>query len=225
MDNHQWIQRWREGRTPFHLEQVNPWLLHYQHLLEPLAGCSALVPLCGMSMDMDHLAGAGARVTGVDVAEQPLRQFLQVRNLDAIQQSQAGTPVFRAGPFTLLAGDFLQASANLAGPWDVIWDRAALIALPDHQRRHYADLLLRLLAPGGRILLVGLEYDDSLMDGPPYNVPAESINELFKAAGTVQMLACKELDKDNLQQRIHDLTWVKETVFLITATHEDGRSS
>ena len=225
MDNQQWIQRWREGRTPFHQEQVNPWLLHYRHLLEPLAGCSVLVPLCGMSVDMGHLADAGALVTGVDVAEQPLRQFFRQRNLDPVQEFRAGTPVFRAGPFTLLAGDFLQEAERLAGPWNVIWDRAALIALPGHQRRPYADLLLRLLAPGGRILLVGLEYDDSLMDGPPYNVPAESIEELFKAAGSVEMLARKELDRDNLQQRIHDLTWVKETVFLITSTHGDGRPS
>ena len=216
MEHADWLQRWQEGRTPFHLDQVNPWLLQFQDRLALAEDRRVLVPLCGKSLDMAHLAGLGARVTGVDLAEKALLAFAHEQGL-AIQRETAGGVVkLQADPFTLLAGDFFALPDEQLGRFDAIWDRAALIALPAAIRPAYARRLVSLLEGDGRLLLVNLEYDETCMEGPPFNVPLDEIENLFKATASVQVLAEKELSHKSHLHQDHDFPSLQERVLLIT---------
>lgn len=61
----------------------------------------------------------------------------------------------------------------------MIYDRAALIALPEEMRVEYVQRIRGLLNPGGRILLVSLDYPQQEMAGPPFSVTQEEIEHLF----------------------------------------------
>ena len=81
----QWDQIWASGGAPtFHLPHVNANLLGY---LKSKGGAAAwgggtldrrpraLLPLCGKTVDLAHLAGAGFDVVGIDCAEVAFQQF------------------------------------------------------------------------------------------------------------------------------------------------------
>ena len=65
------------------------------------------------------------------------------------------------------------------GPIDAIYDRAALVALPAEMQQKYVDLLLSLVSPGAPILLITFDYDTSKMEGPPFSVNNDRVEQLF----------------------------------------------
>ncbi|TDI28948.1 MAG: methyltransferase domain-containing protein [Acidobacteria bacterium] len=212
-----WLERWREGRTPFHMDRINPWLERFAHHLDLGPGRRVLVPLCGMSLDLGYLARQGGRVMGVDLAEEALRRFLE-RQPRKIARQERGDAIFLlAAPYTLVAADIMTMTREQFGMFDAIWDRAALVALPQACHAAYVGLLLSLLKPEGRILMVSIEYDTALMDGPPFSLPAQEIKDLFRGSGQVEVLAEQEVDADEPIRVNHNLPWVKESVFLIAA--------
>ncbi len=56
MEHSDWLERCREGRTPFHMDRINPWLEHFAHRLDLGPERSVLVPLCGKSLDLVEIS-------------------------------------------------------------------------------------------------------------------------------------------------------------------------
>ena len=59
---------------------------------------------------------------------------------------------------------------ELGQRYRLVYDRAALIALPGAMRRQYAALMSRLVEAGGQVLLVTLEYQPEQQLQPPFSV-------------------------------------------------------
>jgi thiopurine S-methyltransferase len=62
------------------------------------------------------------------------------------------------------------------GPVSLVYDRAALIALPPGLRARYGRHLTDLLPAGARGLLITLDYPDQAFSGPPFAVPDTEVN-------------------------------------------------
>ncbi len=69
-----------------------------------------------------------------------------------------------------------------------VFDRGALVALPPPMRRRYAEHLLTILPLGAQILLLTIEYDQSLASGPPFSVQPDEVTALFGARCSVDLL-------------------------------------
>jgi thiopurine S-methyltransferase len=65
---------------------------------------------------------------------------------------------------------------------DVVWDRASLVALNPHQRGTYAEMIERLSAPSAQMLLNVFVYNQDEMNGPPFSVPPQAVDELYSDA-------------------------------------------
>jgi len=73
--------------------------------------------------------------------------------------------------------------------------------------------LLSFLAPGGRLLLITLEYEQDQMSGPPFSVPDTEITKLFSQYGRLELLeSCDILDErlrnkglDGILERVYQL--------------------
>lgn len=224
MEHAEWLERWRAGRTPFHMNQVNPWLVRFAHRLDLGPDRRVLVPLCGKTLDLEYLARQGGSIFGVDLAEEALRQFLAGQQREATRQVRGEATFLLAEPFTLVAADILTLTPEQMGRFHAIWDRAALVAMPSTCRATYMRMLVSGLQPGGRILLVSMEYDTALMDGPPFSVSAQEIEDLLGNSEQVELLAEQEVDADEPIRLNHDLPWAKESVYLITATDQEGEA-
>ena len=55
-------------------------------------------------------------------------------------------------------------------------------------RRRYVELLMSALPQTARTLLLSLEYDQSLIGGPPYSVPEEEVRQIYGGSHEVSKL-------------------------------------
>ncbi len=191
MDPQFWLSRWEEGRTGFHGEAVHEDLVRFEDRFLAGGPHRVLVPLCGSTLDLGWLAERGHEVVGIELS--PLA-------VDAIWATAGEAPVrdrhgdfqrSRAGRLTVLQGDVFQATPELLGPFDRVWDRAAIVALDPERRVRYAATVGRLLRPGGLILQNAFSYDQAQMDGPPFSVTAGELQTHY--AGWSSELLHKEV--------------------------------
>lgn len=171
----EWVARWRDGRIAFHEGRPNQLLVRHRSRL----GRRVLVPLCGRSEDVAWLAAHDHEVVGVELAEQAVREFFDVHALVPAISQRGPFHAYSAGPITLFAGDFFLTTPELLGPIDAFYDRAALVALPPELRSRYVQHVRALVPVTASGLVITLEYDQRLMNGPPFAVLEPELRELF----------------------------------------------
>ena len=171
-----WLGRWEEGRIGWHEPSGNAALK--AHWPDLPAGSAVLVPFCGKSVDMAWLAECGLAVTGIELSLKAIEAFFAEQGLAYRAESEEGFAVYRATdrPITVYGGDFF---GFRGGPFDAVFDRGALVALPPGDRPRYVQLLRGLLKPGAFQLLVTLEYEQSRVDGPPFAVLPGEVQEYW----------------------------------------------
>lgn len=174
-----WQQRWADNQIGFHQAQVNPYLQKYWPKLGLAPGSRVLVPLCGKSLDLAWLAGQGHRVLGVELSRRAVEDFFREHGLEAEVRQQGAFEVWRSGDVELWCGDFFALRAEDIGGCVGLYDRAAVIALPLQMRTAYMQLLSALLPASCRGLVVTLDYDQSLLPGPPFSVGDEELRQGF----------------------------------------------
>ena len=192
MDQEFWQARWRDNRIGFHEAGPNTLLAGHFSRLQLDAGGTIFVPLCGKAVDLDWLAGKGHHVIGVEFNRQAVEEVFERNGLRPQVQSLGRHLHYHAPGFDLFVGDFFDLSADMTGPIDAIYDRAALIALPAPSRRRYARQLFDM-TDGARQLLITLDYDQAQMDGPPFSVPAAEVGDLYADRYRCALLASREI--------------------------------
>lgn len=172
-----WHNKWASNQIGFHLEDVNPLLIQYWHATKPKREERVLVPLCGKSEDLAWLASKHDAVEGAELSLIAVRSFFAEHFYTPTVTTISGQhELYQFDELSIFAGDFFTAPLSKA---DIVYDRAALIALPETMRVEYVQRVRGLLNPGGRILLVSLDYPQQEMSGPPFSVPHEEIVRLF----------------------------------------------
>jgi thiopurine S-methyltransferase len=189
-----WQEKWRENQLRWHRGEVEPHLERYVERLAPGGAGSVLVPLCGKSADIRWLAARGHRVVGIDVVEDAAIQLFGEAGMEPVIERAGAATRYRGGGIEFLVADVFAVRPADVGPIDGIWDRAAMVALPDAQRPRYAKKLAEL-APSARILIQTIEYDISVMDGPPFSVTAAELRELFAGAAIEQLERADVIDQ------------------------------
>ena len=193
MDADFWLQRWREGRTGFHRNEVMPLLQKHWPSLGVPRGARVLVPLCGKTLDMPWLAAQGHRVLGVELSPLAVAQFFAEHGLVPERHASPLGVHHVAGDIEIIQGDvFALDNATLAG-CAAVYDRAAVIALPPPLRERYACELYRRLPAGCRGLMITLEYPQHEMAGPPFSVDGVDIAARFGRDWVIQSLERRDI--------------------------------
>ena len=227
MEKDFWLQRWQKGETGFHQESLNPYLGHFYGengpAVEKRQSLKVFVPLCGKSLDMLWLAQNGYEVLGIECSEIAVRGFFENFELDY--------QIIEDKPFTryiseateegrsrieILLGDFFDIStSDLAGVTD-IYDRASMIALPREMRLQYAEKMTLLQAPGIRALLITLTYPEGEMEGPPFSVSEQELNDYYAKNFKIDKLLAKNILKDEPSFLKRGVTELLETAYKLT---------
>lgn len=163
-----WHDRWQHNKIGFHRDSVHPALVKHWPAASRGDGGPVLVPLCGKSLDMHWLAQSGHAVVGVELDRRAVEAFFDEAGLSPEIDETGSLPSYSAGGITIFAGDFFEF--NPPEMYRLVYDRAALIALPPDMRKRYLPQLASMLAPGARGLLITLEYPQAAMQGPPFSV-------------------------------------------------------
>lgn len=191
-----WQQRWADNQIGFHQAQVNPYLQKYWPQLQLAPGSRVLVPLCGKSLDLAWLAGQGYRVLGVELSRRAVEAFFREHGLEAEVRQRGAFEVWRSGEVELWCGDFFALRAEDIGDCAGLYDRAALIALPPQMRAGYMQLLSAVLPASCRGLVVTLDYDQSLLAGPPFSVADAEVRQGY-AGWQIDELEVVELIRES----------------------------
>ncbi|XP_077867437.1 putative thiopurine S-methyltransferase [Saccoglossus kowalevskii] len=127
---------------------------------------SFLLPLCGKSHDMKWLADKGHNVVGAEFAELPCKVFFDEQGLKYDTTPMEGVSdgfLHKSddGKIKFFQSDFFKFTKSHAGVFDVIWDRASLVAINKKDREKYVDKIISLLKPDGVCMLESLVYEGS----------------------------------------------------------------
>ena len=154
-----WDTRFRQNVTPWDAGRVPGALEHY--VARHTGRGRVLVPGCGSGYEVRCLAEAGFDVTAIDFAEAALEAAR--RELGPLAH------LVRSADFFGFEGD--------ATPFDYVYERAFLCALPRRIWGDWATRTAQLLRPGG--LLFGLFFFDDNAKGPPFGIAPERLEALL----------------------------------------------
>ena len=215
MEHQFWHERWAKKEIGFHEGTVNQYLHDHWPEFAGNGTSAVLVPLCGKAHDMWWLHDRGHAVLGVELSDVACKDFFE--------EGQEKAKVHPGEPFTKFAhddlqlwcGDFFQLVPEDLKHIRLVYDRAALIALPPHMRQDYVDHLTAVIPDGTHILLITLDYDTDIK-GPPFNVSDEEVQKLYSADYEIEHILTNTLAKDHPFTKRKGLAGATESVFRLS---------
>ena len=165
----EWLERWRVGRIGWHEDEGNACLKTYWRV----SGRRVLVPLYGKTQDMKWLAEQGNRVIGVELSRLAIEAFFAEHQIEYTVR-KGKLPAYQSADetITIYCGDYFELTAIQC---DAHYDRGAFIAIPPDLRPAYATHTSSLLLPGAEQLVITLEYDQGVAEGPPFSVSDDEL--------------------------------------------------
>lgn len=178
MDATFWHDRWASNEIGFHKSEANPLLVKYVDELSLAKGSRLFLPLCGKTLDIGWLLSRDYRVAGAELSAVAIEQLFAELGVTPTITTVGSLDHYRAPQLDIFVGDIFTVTPELLGPVDAIYDRAALVALPRDMRARYAEHLMTLTGQAPQ-LLISFEYDQRVMEGPPFSVSNEEIREHY----------------------------------------------
>jgi SAM-dependent methyltransferase len=143
-----------------------------------------LVPGAGRGHDAREFARRGFQVTAVDFSPSAVREMQRLAAPEA--------------PVEILHKDLFALPGEFDLAFDYLLEYTCFCAIDPARRAEYADLVQRLLKPGG--LFINLAFPlDGREGGPPFAVSESEIIGLFEPRGFE--LIAQEVPTDSIAQR------------------------
>jgi SAM-dependent methyltransferase len=151
-----WDTRYREGVTPWDAGAVP---LKLERFLEKLPSSRILVPGCGTGHEVRAFAERGHEVVAIEFSDAAIEAARRALGPLADRVEKADFFAFDAAPF------------------DMVYERAFLCALPRSLWPQWAARVAEVLRPGGR--LAGFFYLDDNLRGPPFGTTKGQLARLL----------------------------------------------
>ena len=187
MDTSFWHNRWQTNQTGWHEPTVNPLLIAHFPSLNLAPGGRVFVPLCGKSLDLGWLLSRGYAVAGAELSELAVTQLFAELRMEPTISEVGKHKLFLGEKIDIFVGDLFDLSRKILGPVDAVYDRAALVALPEAMRVRYTAHLKALAALAPQ-LVIGYEYDQTAVAGPPFSVTRYELQHHYSDAYTLTLL-------------------------------------
>jgi thiopurine S-methyltransferase len=218
-----WLDRWQTGEIGFHLNQTNANLLKFWSGLNVKPPAQVFVPLCGKSLDMHWLSQQGYQIVGVELSVLAVSAFFAEANLQPSRSKHGRFECWQAGNIRILCGDFFDLGVDDVAGCNFIYDRAALIALPESLRILYVEHLRRIFTHRTQGMLVVLNYPQHEMRGPPFSVAHEEVIALYRGV-EIRLLHEQDILLQESRMRNKGVTSLFERVYSLVWTEEQDDS-
>lgn len=183
-----WHQKWQKNEIGFHLPEANSLLVNHFASLNLIQDARIFLPLCGKTLDIAWLLAQGYRVVGAELSRIAIVDLFKSLNLTPNIKKLGEITLYSATNIDMFVGDIFKVTPNILGDLDAVYDRAALVALPDDMRKRYTAHLLTLTNRAPQ-LLICFEYDQSLHAGPPFSISAHEVKQHYQASYDLALLA------------------------------------
>lgn len=192
MDENFWHRRWEQNEIGFHKSEPNPLLVKYFKELSLVKGSRVFLPLCGKSLDISWLLSNGYRVAGAELSKIAIGQLFQQLGLEPNISKAGEIYDYSANNIDIFVGDIFSLSGSVLGPVDAVYDRAALVALPEELRKQYTSHLTEITRNAPQ-LLICYEYDQSHMEGPPFSVSNDEVIKHYGNSYDITLLSSADV--------------------------------
>lgn len=191
-----WHQKWKKNEIGFHLPEANPLLVKNLQALNLKQFARIFLPLCGKTLDIAWLLAQGYRVAGAELSNIAIEDLFKSLNLTPNIKKLGEITHYSAANIDMFVGDIFKLTPAMLGVVDAIYDRAALVALPNEMRKSYTTHLMALtrnLVNKVPQLLICFEYDQTLHAGPPFSISADEVKQLYQASYNLTLLDSEAL--------------------------------
>ncbi len=187
-DHALWKQGWRENRIPFHLAHEHPLLIRCWPMLGLVGDERVFVPLCGKSLDLMWLHSLGHHVIGVELSSVAVRHFFAAVQLRPQCVDHGALTHWTQERLEIYCGDFFALRRDDMLGVRVVFDSAALTALPENLRTRYVEHLHVILPADCRILLITVEDLDDDEKAADHMASSEEIVALYAGYFAIELL-------------------------------------
>jgi thiopurine S-methyltransferase len=188
-----WHTRWENAQIGFHEGEVNRMLAAHLDTLSIGPGSRIFLPLCGKTRDIAWLLSKGFRVVGAELSEIAVQQLFDELPLMPEVTQTGPLKRYAAKGIDILVGDIFDLTPEVLGPVDAVFDRAALVALPSEMRGRYTHHVATITQRAPQ-LLVTFEYDQSVMNGPPFSLTESEVRDRYDASYNITLLADADVE-------------------------------
>ena len=222
MDSDFWHARWQNNQLGWHRAEVHPSLVEFFPRFELKAGDRVFVPLCGKSQDMVWLAKQGLSVIGNELSPIAIQDLFADLQLQPTKTQLGKLVKWQAGSYTLYEGDYFDLKPEHVSEVKFVHDRAALIALPrdgEFGRKAYLRQMRNLFPVDVQTLLITLDYDQTIMGGPPFSVGYEEVIWHYAFDHIIEFLAEEDILCQELKFKQRGLPQLTEWTFMMKRYH------
>lgn len=182
-----WHDRWAKNEIAFHENNANHLLSAHLDKFDLPAGSRIFVPLCGKTRDIAWLLARGYAIVGAELSEVAIKALFTELGLEARISKLNNFAHYHSEKIDIYVGNIFNLTASVLGTVDGIYDRAALVALPADLREQYTTHLLDITG-ATKQLLITFEYDQQLIDGPPFSVSSEALAQYYKSSYALNLI-------------------------------------
>ena len=210
-----WLDRWKKGTTGWHRSDINPQLIKHINQLVEARPQKIFVPLCGASLDMKYLIDKGFHVVGVELSPLAIDRFFKENQIEHKVSKVEDFDLYEGKNIDIYCGDFFKLKKDYFYDVSCVYDRAALIALNPDLQKKYARHLKEILPNSSKILLLTMFYPQKEMEGPPFSVGDDNVEELFSEFKEIKKISSVNEKESSLKPNDLNLTYLFKNVYLI----------
>ena len=213
MEHHFWHSKWKNNEIGFHEPSGNPFLVKYADAIlntSPALPPRIFVPLCGKTRDIEWLLSQQCQVMGAELSEIAIQQLFEELGVIPTIREFAHGKVYQKDTLTVFVGDIFTLTKNDIGPISAVYERAALVALPEALRAQYTQHIVALTQCAPQ-LIVSFEYDQNAMPGPPFSVSEDTVTSLYREHYKVECI-----ERSNLEGGLKGKVNANNLVFTLT---------
>lgn len=204
-----WYDKWNKNDVGFHENEVNPLLIKHFKKLNLVKDSRIFLPLCGKTLDIYWLLTSGYKVVGAELSQFAVSQLFKELGIEPEISIKGELEHYQAKNIDIFVGNIFNISKEMIGSVDAVYDRAALVALPPKLRNQYANHLLKLTDKAPQ-LLICYEYEQKVMQGPPFSICNEGIKQHYAGHYNFNFIESKNI-KGGLKGKVT----ASETVWLL----------
>jgi thiopurine S-methyltransferase len=201
-----WHNMWNNNKIGFHLSDTNKYLVNNYKALQLQKNDRIFLPLCGKTHDIKWLLDLGHKIVGVELSEVAIKDLFDSLDIHPTISVHDRFIHYHAKNIDIYVGDFFNLTKELLGNIDAVYDRAAIVALPELMRKEYAKHL-KEITNNQKQIVITLIYDQSKKNGPPFCVDDKNLFFLYEDSYVIKQLECGK-DVGFLPLEVSEKVWL-----------------
>lgn len=202
-----WHKKWEAREIGFHQPKENSFLVQFLGALGAFEGGTIFVPLCGKTLDIHWLLAQGYKVTGAELSEPAIIELFEELGVKPSIKQVGPLKTYTADDICIYVGDIFDLTPQQLGHVDAVYDRAALVALPEAMRVEYAQHVVTLTNRAPQ-LVITFEYDQSALAGPPFSITPEHLATLYGKTYKLADVASRAVKRGLKDIAAQEKAWV-----------------